>query len=268
MRIEWRDGDNFMNTAIKNGSVAGAMLLCLAILAGCVSEGTSTRRTTLGEDAADQNYQLGARYYRNGNYELARDRLERAIEYDSRMVDAHNLHALTMVQLGNDRLATESFNRAVRLAPNNPDVRNAYAVYLCQKEQYDEAVVQFERAIGIIENEETYLMMTNAGVCVSKKPDPEMAEKYFRDALTVRPTHPEALIQMAALQFGNEDSLRARAFLERYLSTNPPTPAVLYLAVQIETQDGNDRAATDYINQLIREFPESAEARQVLRQGE
>ncbi|MGI9204150.1 MAG: type IV pilus biogenesis/stability protein PilW [Woeseiaceae bacterium] len=257
-----------MNTATNIRLAAGVMMLCLATVSGCVSEGSSTRRTTITEDAADQNYQLGARYYRSGNYELARDRLERAIEFDSRMVDAHNLLALTMVQLGQDRLATESFNRAVRLAPNNPDVRNAYAIYLCQKEEYDEAVVQFERAIGIIENEETYLMMTNAGVCVSKKPDPAMAEKYFRDALRVRPTHPEALIQMAALQYSNEDFLRARAFLERFLSANPPTPAVLYLAVQIETQDGDNRAATDYTNQLIREFPESAEARILLRQGE
>ncbi len=257
-----------MNRATKIRSAAGVLLLSLAFLAGCVSEGTTTRRTTLTEDAADQNYQLGARYYRNGNYDLARDRLERAIEFDSRMVDAHNLLALTMVQLGNDRLATEHFNRAVRLAPNNPDVRNAYAVYLCQKEQYDEAIVQFERAIGIIENEETYLMMTNAGVCIAKKPDPVMAEKYFRDALTVRPTHAEALIQMAALQFGQDENFRARAFLERYLSTNPPSPGVLYLAVQIETEDGDNRAATDYTNQLIREFPESAEARLLLRQGE
>ncbi len=257
-----------MNRAIKNRLVAAALLLGLAFLAGCVSDGPTTRRTTITEDAADQNYQLGARYYRNGSYELARDRLERAIEYDSRMVDAHYLHALTMVELDNDRLAIESFNRAVRLGPNNPDVRNAYAIYLCQKEQYDEAVVQFERAIGIIENEETYLMMTNAGVCVAKKPDPVLAEKYFRDALTVRPTHAEALIQMAALQLGKNDNLRARAFLERYLSANPPTPAVLYLAVQIETGDGDDRAATDYTNQLIREFPESAEARRLLQQGE
>lgn len=226
------------------------------------------QRTTPREDAADQNYQLGARYFNIGNYELARDRLERAIEFDSRLVDAHNLLALTMVQLGNDRLAIESFNTAVRLAPNNPNVRNAYAVYLCQKEEYDEAIVQFERAIGIIENEETYLPMTNAGVCVSKKPDLELAEKYFRDALTVRPTHGEALIQMAALQHRNENSFRARAFLERYLSANPPSPSVLYLAVQIETNDGDDRAATDYTNQLIREFPESAEARLLLQQGE
>lgn len=257
-----------MNRATKIRSAAGVLLLCLAFLAGCVTDGPTIQRTTPSEDAADQNYQLGARYFNSGNYELARDRLERAIGFDSRMVDAHNLLALTLVQLGNDRLAIESFNRAVRLAPNNPNVRNAYAVYLCQKENYDEAIVQFERAIGIIENEETFLMMTNAGVCVSKKPDLELAEKYFRDALTVRPTHAEALIQMAALQHRKNDSFRARAFLERYLSANTTSPAVLYLAVQIETDDGDDRAATDYTNQLIREFPESAEARLLLQQGE
>ena len=49
--------------------------------------------------------------------------------------------------------------------------------------------------------------------------------------------------------------------------TNPPSAGVLYLAVQVETQLGDERAATDYMNQLLRDFPTSAEARQVLESG-
>lgn len=255
-----------MDKTFLRRTAIGLCLSC-ALLAACVPTGPTTR-IVQSDDAADQNYQLGARYYRNGNYDLARDRLERAISIDRRMAHAHSLLALTLVELGQDRLAVESFNRAVRLAPNNPDVRNAYAIYLCQKNNFDEAIVQFERAIGIIENEETYVMMTNAGVCISKKPDLDMAEKYLRDALSVRPTYGEALIQMAALQHRLDDNFRARAFLDRYLAENTPSAAVLYLAVQIETADSEDRAATDYTNQLIREFPESAEARLLLSQGQ
>ena len=134
-----------------------------------------------------------------------------------------------------------------------------------QQSRFDEAIVQFERAIGIVENESTYLMMTNAAVCIAKKPDLQVAEQYLRDALTVKPSHGEALIQMASLQHRNDDNLRARAFMERFLATNPSSATVLYLAVQIETQNQDDRAATDYENQLIREFPE---ARVLLQQGQ
>jgi len=243
------------------------VMAALLASAGCVSTETTSRRGESSAEAADTNYQLGAQYYRNGSFELARARLERAVELDTRNANAHSLLALTLVQLGNHRLANESFSRAVRLAPNNKDVRNTYAVYLCQQNQYDDALEQFDRAIGIRENDNAWVEMTNAGVCVAEKPDLSAAERYFRSALELRPTYGEALIQMAALKHRTDDNLTARAFLQRFLGTNPPSAPVLYLAVQIEIAYGDDRAATDYMNQLLRDFPESAEARLMLQQG-
>lgn len=236
----------------------------ISILCGCVSSTTQVRRYEGGDDAAAQNYQLGAQYFGKGNYELARDRLLRAVEFDPKLAPAHSMLALTYVQLGNTRLATESFDRAIRYGPNNQDVRNAYAVFLCGQGKFDEARAQFDRAIAIRENDNPEIMMSNAGVCMAKKPDLELAENYFRQAIERKPTYGEALIQLAALKHRTEDNLSARAFLQRYLATNEATAAVLYLAIQIETQLGMDRQATDYMNRLLREFPESAEARQTL----
>lgn len=243
--------------------------LLLVTLAACVSttQRTNVRSMEPTGDAGDINYQLGTEYYRKGNFELAKDRLERAIDQDPRNADAHSALALTFARLGNDRLATDSFEQATRLAPNSINVRNAYAVYLCQKNRYDDAVVQFDRAINIRENDDSYIMMTNAGVCIAQKPDLALAEKYFRDALAIRPSYGEALIQLAALKHRTDDNLSARAFIQRYLATNPPSSGVLYLAVQIETSLNGERAATDYMNQLLRDFPESAEARLMLQQG-
>jgi len=236
----------------------------ISILCGCITSTSEVRRFEGGDDAGEQNYQLGAQYFRNGSYELARDRLMRAIEFDPKYAAAHSMLALTYVELGNTRLATESFDQAIRYGPNNQDVRNAYAIFLCGQRDFDEAQEQFDRAIGIRENDNPEVMMSNAGVCMAKKPDLELAEKYFRAAITRKPTYGEALIQLAALKHRNEDSLTARAFLQRYLAANAATPAVLDLAIQIETKLGDNRAATDYMNQLLRDFPESAEARRTL----
>ena len=236
----------------------------ISILCGCISSTTEVRRYEQRDDAGAQNYQLGAQYFRNGSYTLARDRLMRSIEFDPKYADAHSMLALTYVQLGNTRLATESFDRAIRYGPKNQDVRNAYAVFLCGQREFDEAQEQFDRAIGIRENDNPEVMMSNAGVCMAKKPDIELAEEYFRAAITRKPTYGEALIQLAALKHLNEDSLTARAFLQRYLAANAATPAVLDLAIQIETELDDDRAATDYLNQLLRDFPDSAEARRTL----
>lgn len=236
----------------------------ITILCGCISSTTEVRRYQPEDDAAEQNYQLGSRYFRNGNYELARDRLLRAIELDSKYAEAYSMLALTYVKLDKTRLATESFDRAVRYGPNNMDVRNAYGVFLCDQGEYDEGRKQFDKAIGIHENDNPEIMMTNAGVCIAQKPDLELAEQYFRQALARRSTYGEALIQMAALKHRAGDYFNASAFVQRFLATNGATAEVLFLAIQIETANKNDRAATDYMNQLLRDFPDSAEARQTL----
>lgn len=251
-----------------------AKILILAamtsVLFACISSETSSRRPPdTNEEAANQNYQLGARYYSNGSFELARDRLERAVALDSRNANAHSLLALTYSKLGNTRLATENFERAVRLGPNNFDVRNAYAIYLCGERDFDAAQEQFDRAISVVENDNSEVMMSNAGVCMAQKPDYLLAEQYFRDALERRPTYGEALIQLAALKHNVDKSdVTSRAFLQRYLATNESSAAVLYLGVQIETALADDRAATDYSNQLFLEFPDSPEATQLLRGGQ
>lgn len=251
---------------MKSAKILAGILIVL-ILGACVSSQTVTRRTEPSDEAAGNLFQLGAQYYRNGNFELARDRLERAVELDSRNARAHSLLALTLVQLGNDRLATESFNRSVRLEPNNKDVRNAYAIFLCEQKRYDDAREQFDRAIGIRENDSPWIEMTNAGVCIANKPDPVTAEQYFRDAIRLRPTYGEALLQLAALKHRTGDHLAGRAFLQRYIANNDVSAPVLYLAIQIETVLGDERAATDYQNDLLRDFPQSAEAQLIVRQG-
>lgn len=258
-----------MNRAIYAGTVRMLTVLGLLVMVACVSttQTTNVRTSQPTGEAGDINYQLGTEYYRKGNFELARDRLLRAIDQEPRNADAHSALAMTYVQLGSDRLATESFAKAVRLAPNSINVRNAFAVYLCQQRQYDDALEQFDRAIGLPNNDNSYVMMTNAGVCVAKKPDLARAERYFRSALDLRPSYGEALIQMAALMHRTDENFAARGFLQRFLAANEASPAVLYLAVQIETQNGDDRAATDYMNRLLRDFPDSAEARLLLQRG-
>lgn len=241
--------------------------LCV-LLAGCISTTTGVRPTESDDDnAAQQYFQLGARYFRNGNYELARERLHRAIDLDPRMGMAHSTLALTYEQLDNVRLATEHHDKAVRYEPGNFNVRNAYAVFLCGQKRYDEAKIQFQRAVEVPENDNSEIMLTNAGVCMSQKPDYDQAEAFLRQALDEKPGYGEALLQMSLLKYRTNEFLQARAFLQRFLSSNKSTPDVLYLGVQIEKALGDDRASTDYANQLLREFPNSSQAKSVLRAG-
>lgn len=260
-----------MNTCIRGatkltGNLVVAVLL--ANLAGCVSTTTGPVPNETDEtEAAEQYYQLGARYYRAGNYELARDRLERALEFDPRLGIAHSTLALTYDKLDIPRLAAEHYEKAVRYEPRNMDVRNTYAVFLCQQREFDEAQEQFDRVADVPENDTPQIALTNAGVCMLQKPDLETAEVYFRRALERKPDYPDALLQMVLLKRRTNDGLSARAFLQRFMSVQPMTPELLLLAVQIEEEMGNDSARRDYINQLYEMFPDSDEAQRMRESG-
>jgi len=242
-------------------------VVAMALLAsGCVTStsGTPEKAEADEGDAADLNYQLGARYYRNGNYELARDRLLYSIELDPRNAIAHSTLALTYERLDNTRLATAAYEEAVRVAPRNFDVLNTYAVFLCRQGRYDEAIKNFDKAISIIENDDAEITLTNAGVCMMQKPDLAKAESYFRTALEHKSSYGDALLQLCLLKLEQEEYLAARAFFQRFLGSNLPSASVLYLGVRIEAELGDERARTEYSNRILREFPQSPEARQIL----
>lgn len=257
-----------MTMHFKTSAIVIAILLAL-LNAGCISSTTTgaTKTEVNDDDAAQQYYQLGARYYRNGSYDLARERLERALEFDPQMAIAHSTLALTYEALENERLARVHYEQAVQTDPGNFQVRNAYAVFLCNQDDFDAAKVQFDRLSKEREYDNSEIMLTNAGVCMSQKPDYVQAELYLRESIARKPSYGEALLQMSALKLKTGGNLAARAFLQRYLSTNAPTPSVLFLGCQIEAQLGDDRASTEYITQLINDFPESAEAKHVQAAG-
>jgi type IV pilus assembly protein PilF len=146
----------------------------------------------------------------------------------------------------------------------NFKVRNTYAVFLCGQKRFDDAGKQFDRAIRAPDNDNAEITLTNAGVCMTQRPDYGKAEAFFRQALERRANHPEALLQLSVLKHQTGDYLNARAFLQRYLSVTDATPSVLFLGLQIEEELGDDRARASYANQLLRDFPNSAEARRVL----
>ena len=238
------------------------------LLAACISTTTgSTPPVADDTDAAEFNYQLGARYYNNGKYDLARDRLLLSIKYDDRRAITHSTLALTYEALGNERLARASYEKAIRVEPRNFDVQNTYAVFLFNTRDFAGAKKYFEQAANHPENDNAQVTLTNAGTCMLSEPDLEAAEAYFRQALERKAEYPDALLQLCLLKYQQEEYLVSRAFLQRFMSVSKTTAGVLFLAAQIEEKLGNDRARTEYVNQLLREFPQSDEAKKVMESG-
>jgi type IV pilus assembly protein PilF len=253
---------------VNKSELYAVLLLAGFVLSGCVSTTTGQLEPEADTgDAAELNYELGVRYYQNGKYGLARDRLLLALELNPKLAVAQTTLAMTYEAMGNTRLATESYENAVRLAPRDFGVHNAYAVFLCRQQDYNGAVKYFEKAASHPENDNAERTLTNAGLCMAQKPDVAEAERLFRTALDRRQTYGEALLQLCLLKYQQEDFMSARAFLQRFMASNKSTAGVLLLASEIEAKLGNERGHTEFVNQLLREYPQSPEARKAMSSG-
>lgn len=237
-----------------------ALAVCCFVLAACVSSGT---RPMSDREAAEANVNLGAGYLRQGRLDLAIERLERAIELEPRLADAHSTLAIAFDQLGRPADAERHYARATQLEPGNAPAANSYAVFLCRNNRWRDAEPYFLRAVNNPRYPTPAAALTNAGICARSADDFDKAEQYLRSALERTPNFPGALTGLSELAYQRGNYLQARAFSQRYLDVHPATAPMLLLCVRIERQLDDRVGEQRCARRLREEFPDSAEVVQV-----
>ena len=241
----------------------GAPLLVL-LLAACTATGPATRKDNPDSDrqeAARVNTDLGLQYLHQGQLQLSLEKLERALAHDPSYVDAHTVLGALYEQIGDSRKAEQHYRRAAQLRPKGGAELNNYGTYLCKLGRHDEAQQWFQRALQDPFYRTPALALTNSGTCLLQAGRRDQAEAALRQALELQPGNTEALSQLAAVLYEKGEYFSARAFIQRYESAGPPLPSTLLLARNIELKLGNASQAGEYTQRLLREFPDSTEAK-------
>ncbi len=235
--------------------------LCVCVwLAACASTGGERS----SDSAAVANMNLGAGYLKQGRYDLAIERLQRALKMDPRLADAHSTIAIAYDQVGDAESAEEHFKRAVQLAPDNPAAANNYAAFLCTHNRWHDAEPYFKRAVDNAKYATPEAALTNAGKCAAGANDTEKAEQYFRQALARDSKYADALSGMTELFVRQGNYLQARAFMQRFLDSRKPTASMLLMCVDIEHELGNQPGSDRCAAQLRDGFPGSPEVARLL----
>jgi type IV pilus assembly protein PilF len=220
------------------------------------------------KEAARLNTQLGIDYMRRGQYELALEKLKRALEQDSDLAAAHSTIALLYVRRGEADLAEEHYREALDLNKNDPGTLNNFGIFLCGQGEIEDAEEAFLKAAQNKDNPTAADAWANAGVCVRRDPKKlEKAETYLREALRLNPRHANALAQMAQVSHDRQDFLRARAFLQRYEAIAKPTAQTLWIGAQTERKLGDLQSARAYERRLRTDFPEAPETEAMQKQS-
>jgi len=237
--------------------------VCFVVLQACVTASKSGSAVPSESDAAKANTNLGAGYLKQGKPDLAIDRLNRALDQDPRNAEAHSTIALAYDQLGVIDDAETHYKRAVQLEPDNGLSANAYAVFLCRHQRWKDSEPFFRRAADSRSYRTPELALTNAGNCAADNRDPTKAANYYREALTHNKTYPNALRGMMDLSYQEKNYLQARAFVQRYLDSQPLSAPVLLMCVNVERELANRPGSEKCAAQLKSGFPTSPEVAQL-----
>lgn len=231
------------------------------LLSGCVSTAPSR---TVDADAARYNTQLAHAYFQRGDIDLALEKVDRALEQDSKHAEAHLVKGMILARANEHRDADRHYERAAKLAPDNAAVRSNVAAYLCERGRYRDGEKMFLDVATSPSSNRPAIAFTNAGICAKRVPALARAEKHFRRALELEPNYAPALSQLAEVNLEQGELLAARAFLQRLEGVQRLGPDGLLLGVRIERGMKDAAAARRYSDILARDYPDSAEARSLL----
>lgn len=238
--------------------------LVALLLTACTSGGGSSvksDRKNQSREAASANTQLGQSYMKQGKYELALEKLQRALQLDASFVDAHTVIAVLYENIGQSKEAEQHYRKASQLKPKGGAEANNYGAFLCKLKRPDEAESYFQRAMADPFYKTPDVALVNAGTCFAGSGKYDAAERNLRLALERQPNNADALFQMASVQYSKGQYLKARAFMQRLDSTGISRADALLLGHDNEKKLGDAAGARDYARRLLQEFPQSPQSK-------
>lgn len=241
------------------------------MLAGCAGSASRSVETPVAAqvegDAARQRAKvhtdLGMAYLASGQLNVALEEARVALVADPSYPLAYNLLGLAYMQMRENSGAENHFEQALRLAPNDPEIGNNMGWFLCQTGREARAFEFFEAAATNPLYETPVRPLLNAALCAGRLKDFRKAEAYLGRALRHDPNDIDGLFLLADTLFQQQRYAEARVRLAEVHRRAEPTSASAWLALRIERKVGDREAEGRWINQLRRNFPNSAEYRKL-----
>jgi type IV pilus assembly protein PilF len=242
---------------LSSGRKALSLLAAMALLSSCVTTSKPTEDAGEARKAAVTNTSLGRNYMDRGQYEVALEKLKRALAHDSTYAPAHTMLAVLYETIGDMESAEKHYQEAVKYDPDDGSVNNNYARFLCTSGKFNEAQSHFRAAFDDPFYQTPEVAYANAGICAMDDGDLDKAEQFLRQSLEFDANFGTALLPLADISYRNGAYLRARGFMQRFEVASIQNEDSLFLGYRIESALGDDRSAQNYVQALRKDFPKS-----------
>lgn len=215
---------------------------------------------------ADIRLQLAASYYQKGQFNVAIEEAQRALQADPNSAEAYGMLGLIYMDLGDRREADANFARALKLDPASPELNNNYGWYLCQTGRERESVEHFVRAAQNRLYATPGRALQNAGVCMLQVRDYKAAEQHLKRSFELDAVNPFTKFHLARLYLATRQLDRAAFYYGLLEKQVDATAETLWLGVRIAHANGDLRTERQLADELRRQFPNSREVA-ALRRG-
>ncbi|MDX1812461.1 MAG: type IV pilus biogenesis/stability protein PilW [Gammaproteobacteria bacterium] len=230
----------------------------VVLLSACVSV---DERKGSPEQIADVNVALAKQYYAKGLYDIAEEKLNKALSVEPDSVSANTLLALIYDQQGLQEKAGAQFRTTLDLVEDNSvefaEVHNNYAIFLCKNGKWPEAEVSFKKAIDVKAYQTKAEAMENAGLCALNAKDYENAGRYFETALKHNNTLLRAQLGLAKVKAQIGDWQAVRRIIEDFHRRAGTNEESLYLIAKASGMLNDTAAKKKYTDMLAQSFPKS-----------
>jgi type IV pilus assembly protein PilF len=232
------------------------LLLLSGLLQACVAVDPAKGRN---EEASDVNTEMGLGYLQQNNYELASEKLLKALRQNPESVKANYVYAVLQDKLEQKELAELHYQKATELDPKNSEAANNFGAFLCRNGRQVESEKYFNQALENPLYKTPEYAYTNAAICMLQIDELQRGKEYLRKAIAAKSDFGPALVAMGEVLYKEGDYTNAKIYLDRYHLTSRASARSLWLAIRntLELDDQGD--IEELAQRLESDFPDSQE---------
>ncbi len=237
--------------------------LLAILLIGCATQSAGPMTAEQATQAARANTEIAIHHLRNDNLQLSVRKVERALEQDPNLIQAHLVAASVQSRLGITETAEAHYRQALAIDREHGPTLNNYANFLCQNNRLARAIDLWEMAAGNPLYTGQAMALSNAGQCLHQAGQYDRARAYWRRSLNESADYSPALLALAKDSLRRDALNAASNYYSRYTGVATASAHGLWLGAQIARAQGDEARYAERIERLQNAFPASKQAAQL-----
>ncbi len=237
------------------------VVVLLLSVSGCVTETNLPRKDVNLTQVVEKQIDLGIGYLVRGDYQRAKESLNKALAVDPDSARAHTTFGLLFQREGEIALAEEHHRKAIRFDPVYSLARNNYGTFLFAQGRYTEAIEQL-----LVASEDRFYVQRsqafeNLGRSYLRVGDRDKAEGAFKRAVELNTNQARALLELAEIRFDQQAYVESSNLYRQYARVGQHDAQSLWLCIRLADRFSNaDEKASCELG-LRNLFPASEEYR-------